>query len=171
MEHAIGAQLASRLAEAKCMARAFELLTSVPFIGPFLAYQYATDLNYSELTDFGEDEFTIAGPGAVDGIHKCFAGANSVHCSDVIRYMWENQETHFTASNIKFESLWGRPLQLIDCQNIFCEISKYARVAFPEYRGVAGRTRIKQRFQMTSRLPEPWYPPKWGINERIVALA
>jgi alpha-glutamyl/putrescinyl thymine pyrophosphorylase clade 1 len=78
--------------------------------------------------------------------------------------MWENQEKHFSDQGISFPSLWGRRLQLIDCQNVFCEISKYARVAFPQYPGVAGRTRIKQKFQPAAALPKPWYPPKWNIN-------
>jgi alpha-glutamyl/putrescinyl thymine pyrophosphorylase clade 1 len=131
-----------------------------------LAYQYATDLNYSTLTDFREDEFVVAGPGALDGIHKCFVGAGQVKSSDIIRYMWEHQDKYFDDLGIEFPSLWGRALQLIDCQNIFCEISKYARVAFPDYAGVAGRTRIKQKFQPSGALLPPWYPPKWNIDTR-----
>lgn len=154
----------ARLADCKTMAEAFALLRSVPFLGPFLAYQYAIDLNYSELTHFREDEFVVAGPGAIDGITKCFASTNGLGLSDIIRYMFEHQEKHFSELGIAFQSLWGRPLQLIDCQNLFCEISKYARVAFPTYAGVAGRTRIKQKFQSSGTLPEPWYPPKWKIN-------
>jgi alpha-glutamyl/putrescinyl thymine pyrophosphorylase clade 1 len=57
--------------------------------------------------------------------------------------MRDNQERHFADQGSEFQTLWGRPLQLIDCQNVFCEISKYARVAFPEYGGLAGRKRIK----------------------------
>lgn len=156
----------ARLRDCKTMAEAFALLRSVPFLGPFLAYQYATDLNYSELTDFREDEFVVAGPGAIDGINKCFADADGPSPSDIIRYMFEHQEEHFSALGIAFQSLWGRPLQLIDCQNLFCEISKYARVAFPAYAGVAGRTRIKQKFRSSGALPDPWYPPKWKIDTR-----
>jgi hypothetical protein len=81
--------------------------------------------------------------------------------------MYENQERHFVDQNITFRSLWGRPLQLIDCQNVFCEISKYARAAFPDYAGVAGRTRIKQKFKPAGALPAPWYPPKWNINGQV----
>ncbi|HET7883147.1 MAG TPA: nucleotide kinase domain-containing protein [Acetobacteraceae bacterium] len=155
-----------RLQDCKTMAEAFALLQSVPFLGSFLAYQYTTDLNYSELTHFREDEFVVAGPGAIDGINKCFVNTGSVSASDIIRYMFEHQEEHFSRLGIAFQSLWGRPLQLIDCQNLFCEISKYARVAFPDYAGVAGRTRIKQKFQSSGTLPEPWYPPKWKIDTR-----
>jgi len=157
----------SRLCDSKNMADAFALLRSAPSIGPFLGYQYVTDLNYSPLINFAEDEFVVAGPGAVDGIHKCFASTNTVNSAEIIRYMWENQDKHFSDQGIEFQSLWGRPLQLIDCQNVFCEISKYARVAFPDYTGVAGRTRIKQKFQPSGPLLAPWYPPKWNINSRI----
>jgi DNA invertase Pin-like site-specific DNA recombinase len=41
---------------------------------------------------------------------------------------------------------------IIDAQNLFCEISKYARVVHPDVAGTSGRTRIKQRFHAN---PEP----------------
>lgn len=154
----------ARLSDCKGMEEAFALLRTVPFLGPFLAYQFVTDLNYSRLTEFREDEFVVAGPGALDGIAKCFLGADAVNSANIIRYMWEHQDKHFADLGIEFPSLWGRPLQLIDCQNIFCEISKYARVAFPDYAGIAGRTRIKQKFRPRGELPSPWYPPKWNID-------
>lgn len=171
LEHVIAEQFPAKFIACKTMAAAFALLRTIPFVGPFLAYQYATDLNYTPLTSFGEDEFVMAGPGALDGISKCFVGAGDVKSSDIIRYMFDNQERHFNDLDIEFPSLWGRPLQLIDCQNLFCEISKYARVAFPDYSGVAGRTRIKQKFQPTGVLPEPLYPPKWKIDAHAVRIS
>jgi len=50
----------------------YERLLRYPGLGPFLAFQYAIDLNYSDLLDFDEDDFVVAGPGALDGISKCF---------------------------------------------------------------------------------------------------
>ena len=48
-------------------------------------------------------------------------------------------------TSLQFSKLGGkRSLQLIDFQNLFCEIGKYARVAHPEFAGASGRTRIKQ---------------------------
>lgn len=166
IEHLFVERYPERLSDCKTMTEAFALLRTVPFMGPFLAYQYVTDFNYSELTDFGEDEFVVAGPGALDGISKCFIGANAVRSSDVIRYMFDHQEEHFKKLDIEFPTLWDRRLQLVDCQNLFCEISKYARVAFPDYTGIAGRTRIKQRYEPTGPLPTPFYPPKWKIAVR-----
>jgi len=167
LAHLVDQNYPSRLTNCKTMSEAFTLLLSVPSVGPFLSYQFATDLNYSTLTNFSEDEFVVAGPGALDGINKCFLSASKIDPADIIRYMRDNQERHFADEEIKFQKLWGRPLQLIDCQNLFCEVSKYARVAFPEFDGLAGRKRIKQKFISAGSLPVPWYPPKWDLNGRI----
>jgi hypothetical protein len=170
LDYLLARDFPGRLTDCNSMKDAYELLLSVPSLGPFLAYQFVTDLNYSPLTSFTEAEFVVAGPGAIDGIAKCFMGADR-DCppSEIIDYMYEHQEQHFSEQNLVFRDLWGRPLQLIDCQNIFCEISKYARVAFPECSGASGRTRIKQRFVASPDLPDPWYPPDWGLNEKIQA--
>ena len=167
IEYMMEKSFPQQLGECKSMAEAYSLLLTAPSIGSFLAYQYTTDINYSQLTDFSEADFVVAGPGALDGISKCFLGAGAVDPSDVIRYMRDNQGLHFAENKIPFQDLWGRPLQLIDCQNVFCEISKYARVAFPDFEGTTGRTRIKQKFWPKQDLPRPWYPPKWGLNEKV----
>lgn len=161
--------LAGRLAKMRRMQTAFELLRSYPTLGDFLAYQFVTDINYSEVTDFSEMEFVMPGPGARDGIRKCFADSAGLNEPELIRLMVDNQEREFERLGINFQSLWGRRLQLIDCQNLFCEVDKYARVAHPEIAGISGRTRIKQKFSPTDALVTPWYPPKWGINEKIEA--
>lgn len=160
----------ARIRAASSMAETFDILSSAPSIGPFLAYQFGTDLNYSSLVDFSEMDFVIAGPGALDGISKCFVDGHRLNPSSAIRYMATRQAEWFDRLEVPFASLWGRPLQLIDCQNLFCEISKYSRAAFPLVRGISGRTRIKQKFSPAGRPPAPWYPPKWGINEQIQVL-
>ncbi|REJ65785.1 MAG: hypothetical protein DWQ31_17165 [Planctomycetota bacterium] len=167
LEQMMEDNLPARIAEAPSMRKAFELLLSYPMIGDFLAYQYVTDLNYSDLTDFSEMEFVIPGPGALDGIRKCFESLGGLSETDVIKVVAERQEAEFARLGLEFHSLWGRPLQLIDCQNLFCEISKYARVKHPDVAGVSKRTRIKQKHRPNMEPIDYWYPPKWGINERI----
>ena len=49
----------------------------------------------------------------------------------------ERQEDEFERLGLRFRDLWGRRLQLIDCQNLFCEVSKYARVKHPEIMGLS----------------------------------
>ena len=79
----------------------------------------------------------------------------------------ERQAESFERLGIDFRSLWGRPLQLVDCQNLFCESGKYARIKHPDVKGLSGRSRIKQRFRMNPSPIDYWYPPKWGINDQI----
>jgi thymidylate kinase len=156
-----------RITHMKRMRDVFELLLSYPMIGDFLAYQYATDLNYSELTSFSEMEFVVPGPGARDGIRKCFKDLGGLNEADIIKLVADRQEKEFERLEIEFKSLWGRSLQLIDCQNLFCEVDKYARHAHPDIVGITGRTRIKQVFRSTPSPIQYWYPPKWGLNELI----
>lgn len=156
-----------RLTDCPSMQKAFEILRSYPMIGDFLAYQYVTDLNYSSLLAFSEREFVVPGPGARDGIRKCFSTLGGLNESDVIRLVADTQEEQLRNRGLLFKSLWGRALQLIDCQNLFCEVDKYARYAHPEYVGLSGRRRIKQKFRASYDGMEYWYPPKWGLNKKI----
>ncbi|UWU67886.1 putative DNA base hypermodification protein [Bradyrhizobium sp. NC92] len=56
---------------------------------------------------------------------------------------------------------------MIDCQNLFCEVDKYARVVHPHVSGKTGRTRIKQKFQANLTPIKPFYPRKWKLNLKI----
>ena len=109
----------------------------------------------------------MPGPGARDGLRKCFKGNKKFNEQELIQLMADHQEEEFSRLGLSFKSLWGRPLQLIDCQNLFCEVDKYSRVAHPEIMGVSGRTRIKQKYNYTGEIEQPWFPPKWNINEKI----
>lgn len=169
LERMVADHLPERLTEARTMQEGFEMLRAYPTIGDFLAYQFITDINYSELTNFGEMDFVVPGPGARDGLRKCFADSGGLNEPELIRLMVDLQEQEFERLGLEFQSLWGRRLQLIDCQNLFCETDKYARVAHPQIAGRTGRTRIKQRFEPTPKPIELFYPPKWGLNEKIHA--
>jgi hypothetical protein len=153
-----------RITEMRKMRDAFELIRSYPTLGDFLAYQFVIDINYSEITDFDEMEFIVPGPGARDGIKKCFHSVGGLNEADTIRFVTEKQVEMFSALGLNFRDLWGRPLQLIDCQNLFCEVDKYSRLAHPEIKGFSGRTRIKQKYKRNCSSIDYWYPPKWKIN-------
>jgi hypothetical protein len=169
LERMMADHVPERLVDARSMQEGFELLRSYPTIGDFLAYQYVIDINYSELTNFSEMDFVVPGPGARDGIRKCFSDLGRITEADVVREVAERQDQEFKRFELHFDSLWGRPLQLVDCQNLFCEVDKYARVRHPEVQGLSGRTRIKRRFVARQEPLTGWYPPKWGLNERIAA--
>jgi hypothetical protein len=158
-------RLADRLQQARDLRAVYEGILGYPGIGRFLAFQYAIDLNYSTLLDFDEADFVVAGPGALDGISKCFSSTGGTSPEDLIRWVTARQEIEFTQRGLDFHGLFGRRLHPIDCQNLFCEVSKYTRVAYPEIRGIWNRQRIKQVYKRDEReLPVLSFPPRWKLE-------
>lgn len=170
-EHMIQSGIARDLASARSLQAVFETIVSYPSLGPFLAYQLAIDFNYTTLIDFSENDFVVPGPGARSGITKCFSDLDGLTPEDVIQWMVDTQHQQFDEYGLVFEDLFGRSLTLIDCQNLFCETDKYARVMHPEVRGLGDRTRIKQQFTAQGTPVAPFFPPKWGINDHLPAGA
>ena len=95
IEQMLEDDLPGRLVEAVSMGKAFELLRAYPTIGDFLAYQFLTDLNYSTLLNFSEMDFVVPGPGARDGIRKCFSDFGGLNETDVIKLVAERQFSEF----------------------------------------------------------------------------
>ena len=157
--------LCADLAGASSLGDVYEALRAWPMIGPFMGYQLAVDLNYSDHLDFDENDFTVPGPGAVRGLHKVFADFGDRTPQHLIMEMVERQDEHFERLGVSWSGLFGRPLHAIDCQGLFCETDKYARAAFPELK--SNRVRIKQEFRADPTPLELFYPPKWGINGRL----
>ena len=155
-------ELHAKVFDAPSLEHVYQELLKYPLIGPFLGFQFSIDLNYSDFLDFDEMDFVVAGPGAIDGISKCFKSLN-MSPENLIRIIAEEQEVLFHHFNLNFETLGGRKLQLIDWQNLFCETSKYTRVSMPEVTGVSGRTRIKQKFRENVTPIDYFFPPKWKI--------
>lgn len=143
----------------KSMEEAFYVLKQYPLIGNFMAYQLVTDINYSEVVDFREDEFTVAGPGAIRGIKKCFSNLEGKTYEDVIKYMYDIQENEFKRLNLDFKYIRGRKLQYIDLQNLFCELDKYLRVKRPDLK--SNRIKIKKKYIQNKGKIEYMLPLKW----------
>jgi hypothetical protein len=147
---------------AKTMAEVFTAIKRFPLMGDFMSYQLAIDINYSELTDFSESSFVQPGPGALRGIKKMFTNLGGIRPSQAIMWMVENQDAEFERLGLPFDGLWGRPLQAIDCQGLFCEVDKYCREAIPWL--TSSRSRIKQRFSPSLNAIDYFFPPKWGVK-------
>ncbi len=141
----------------------FHLLKAYSGIGDFLAFQLAVDMSYSSAVSFDDSSFVKAGPGARDGIKKCFPEARPAAAEALIGELCERQEEEFSVRGLSFAGLFGRRLQPVDIQNLFCEVSKYTRAAMPEIRGTSDRKRIKQRYARAGALPAQFFPPKWGL--------
>lgn len=157
--------IAEKWAHAKSLRSLYEMMLRIPSFGKFLAFQYAIDLNYGDYTRLDEDGFVVAGPGALDGISKCFVDTKGLTAETIIAAVTERQGLEFAKRGQTFRSLYGRPLKRIDCQNLFCEISKYSRLSHPQYTGISGRTKIKQSYRpLRSSYPAPTFPDFWGLR-------
>ena len=153
----------AKLTKAVSLEKLYHEFLRIRSFGPFLAFQYAVDLNYSPHFDFSEMDFVVAGPGALRGISKCFKDTGGLTSKEVIFGMASSAEQFFAKQEKPFQNLSGRPLQLVDCQNLFCEVDKYARVRHPEH-SQGGPIRIKQNFKPNCQPMPLGYPPKWGLK-------
>ena len=142
----------------------YEYLRCFPFIGVFLSYQFTIDLNYSDLINFSENDFTIPGPGAREGAKLCGYGDKVKDIQDAIHHIVRNQVELSEQSGFPPVTLFGRPLHAIDVQNLFCEVYKYLR-----YQGYAEPRRSESRghrdwtFKPKTTPIKFGFPDKWGI--------
>lgn len=154
-----------RIRDTASLEEVVKLLQSFPLTGEFMAYQIAIDLNYSDLLNFDENDYTQAGPGAQRGLAKVFTDLGDYSPSEVILWMVENQQSEFRRLGLEFDGLWGRPLHAIDCQGLFCEVDKYCREAAPHL--LSNRSRIKAKFVPSAEPLPLFFPPKWGLNHLL----
>ena len=152
----VRADVGLQIQQSDQLATAFGKLRAWPSIGDFLAYQWLIDLNYSNHLDFDESEFVIAGPGARRGLRKCFRPNSNWTEADLIGWTADRQEAEFAARKLDWTDLGGRRLQLIDVQNLFCEVDKYTRQA-------PGR-RPKQRYRPSPTIMTANFPAKWQLK-------
>lgn len=155
-------KLADKLLAAKSLKETYDLLHAFPLMGDFMSYQTAIDLNYSDLINFSEDDFTQPGPGALRGMKKVFTDLGGLTPSEAILWMVENQENEFKRLGLEFHGLFGRRLHAIDIQGLFCETDKYCREAVPELS--SARSKIKSKFNENTRPIEYFLPPKWQLT-------
>ena len=146
---------------ANSMEEVYNLLYQCTFIGPFLAYQYTIDFNYSSAIDFDENSFVMAGIGAQRGIKKCFIDLDGYSYEDAIRYTQENILSYRNRYGYEFRGLFNRDPTLIDLQNCFCETDKILRVRIPDLS--EGNKRIKQKYKVDNSKIDFFFPPKWQL--------
>ncbi len=157
-----GENIANEIFSATSLQQVYEILHRFPLYGDFMSYQTAIDINYSDLIDFSENDFTVAGPGSKRGIRKVFEDTGDYTPAEIILWMVENQDSEFERLGIEFRSLFGRKIHAIDAQGLFCETDKYCRVRVPDL--TSARKRIKTRFKPKTQAIDLFLPPKWNLN-------
>ena len=110
-----------------------------------------------------EGRFVVPGPGALDGLSKCFTSLGARSPADTV--LWLTDEQHRALPG--WSRLFGRPLQPVDVQNLLCELSKRTRITHPDVIGSAGRTRMKRRFSPGVRPDPPAFPIAWDLHPLV----
>jgi hypothetical protein len=105
IEAMMSASAPARAADAGSLRELFGLLRLFPAFGRFLAYQFARDLHYAATLHFGEMQFVVPGPGARDGIRKCFGPAADGIEANIIRYVTDTLEQHYARLGLSLP-LW-----------------------------------------------------------------
>lgn len=168
----IGNGYVEKLLEAPTMEELFNRLVKLDIYGGFMAMQYTIDFNYSNLFNFSENDFIVAGVGAKRGIERTFDITGKPDYEKIIGWVTENFEqllSDFSKAHdlpLEFKSLPNRMPQLIDIQNCFCETDKFMRGMGVVTQGVKVKgKRIKNTFTQSSKGDIDYvFPPKWGVK-------
>lgn len=159
-------RLPERVAKAKRLREIYDALLRFPLIGPFIGYQMAVDINYCPAFGFSEDEMATFGPGSTRGLAKVFRDLGGYTPQDAVMWLVEQQDRVAEFIGVSPPTLFDRRLHATDCLNLLCEIDRYARVAIREA-AAAGERCVTRTFVPAPAPPALFYPPAWGINERI----
>jgi hypothetical protein len=125
-----------KVAEASTLGEVVRMFMKWPGVGPFYAWQYAVDINYSRHLGFDENTIldgTDLGCGAVDGARRVFGAREQSERREVVLEIINNQDEEVRRYG-PFESeehghtLFGRRLTVVDVEHCLCETSKYLKI-------------------------------------------
>jgi len=132
-KYALTDELWSKMEAAASPKELFELLTSIPWMGKFLVYQWFVDFTYCEDYWFSENEFTISGPGCTKGINLLFSDRDGMTHEECLFWMRNNQREMFKEFGYDPESLfddlpdYDRFINIMSFENLMCELQKYMK--------------------------------------------
>jgi hypothetical protein len=109
----------------KVVSRAlYDGLKECPGVGAFNAYQVAVDIGYWNKDFFNEDVFTIAGPGAKNGVELCFE-----------RYTFPSKVTLNVTASSGMKKTWIRDKKVTEQKKKEMKISKKRKrkISSPPY--------------------------------------
>jgi hypothetical protein len=117
-------------------------------LGPFLAYQIWVDFTYMPGYPFSENHFTIAGPGCRAGIDLLFLNKDGMTHEECIFWLRDNQDAVYSQYGYVREQFWSAEEPVDQCMNVmqlenmFCELSKYTRCVEAVGRGEKPRGKV-----------------------------
>lgn len=108
-----------------------EALKVFPYVGGnFLTYQLFVDFTYCPDYQFSENEYTVSGPGCIDGINLLFEDRAGMTHDECIFWLRDNFQRIYGPLGYKPEMFCLEPHKQINVmclENTFCELQKYVR--------------------------------------------
>lgn len=117
-------------------------------LGPFLAYQIWVDFTYIPEYPFSENHFTIAGPGCRAGIDLLFLNKDGMTHEECIFWLRDNQDEVYSQYGYDRDKFWSgeqpedRCMNVMQLENMFCELQKYTRCVQAVERGDKPRGKV-----------------------------
>ena len=137
-----------------------------PTIGDFLAYQFITDINYSELTDFSEMDFVVPGPGARDGLRKCFVDPGGLNEPELIQLMADLQEKRIRTLRARLRITLGPPAPVDRLPESFLRGGQVRSRGSPSDRGKYWACSNKTEVHSDPGTPRVFLPPEMGYQQQ-----
>lgn len=130
-----------RVKQASKMRTVCRILSTLPGVAGFLAYEVLNDCLYDAafFPDFSEDRWVCLGPGAQDALYHLYGPLSERQQYRKMRSLWRRQEQCLPAD---FPYWQNKRISFANIENTLCETSKYWRLK-------AGRGR-KRRFRPRS---------------------
>lgn len=124
--------MSQELYDMHSMKHAVKTMRSLPFVGDFVAYEFACDLRFTKVLEKADDVTTYAnpGPGAKRGINRLLGRPHGrpylspEELQDAMHTLWcmAGSESFLNAD----QSKW--PFELREIEHSLCEFDKYTRV-------------------------------------------
>lgn len=126
--------------------------------GPFMSYEWVTDLRHTCYGEHARDIYTWAnaGPGAIRGLNRLHGRPLSVNpgpshtCLEMMSLM-SDLNRHSTSS---FDEVFGQPwpyqtrFEMRDVEHVLCEFDKYQRI-------LRGEGKMRAKYDWTKAQPLP----------------
>jgi hypothetical protein len=131
--YALTDELWNKIESANSPKEVFDTLTSIPWMGAFLVYQWIIDFTYCEDYWFSENEFTVSGPGCTKGLNLLFKDRDGMTHEECLFWLRDHQFELLKPFGYDPYSLfddlpeYDRVLTIMDLENIFCELQKYLK--------------------------------------------
>lgn len=132
-KHVLTDELWDKMVACPSPKELFDLLTSIPWMGSFLVYQWFVDFTYCEDYWFSENEFTVSGPGCTKGINLLFSDRDGMTHEECLFWMRDNQHTMFHQFGYNPDDLFDdlpehdRHINVMSFENLMCELQKYMK--------------------------------------------